>query len=107
MDRHLLLAILNVERNSKRPPTQAFAEEEGNARVASGGAQVVGHSVDLALFTESALRFHLTLSQLSTAKGLGLEYRPSYVDSDAVVELLNSRFGYWTIDSDHDSLYDD
>ena len=29
------------------------------------------------------------------------------VNSDAVVELLNSRFGYWTIDSDHDPLYDD
>ncbi|MFJ7297833.1 hypothetical protein [Streptomyces collinus] len=52
-------------------------------------------------FTEHALRSHLAVAAVSTARGFGLAIRPGRLDSQALLSVLGDRYGYWTDDIEH------
>ncbi|MGW8987810.1 hypothetical protein ACWGQ9_34820 [Streptomyces parvus] len=52
-------------------------------------------------FTEHALRSHLSVAAVSTARGLGLAIRPGPIDPQALLSVLGERYGYWTDDIEH------
>ncbi|MFM9736103.1 hypothetical protein ACKI2C_00490 [Streptomyces brasiliscabiei] len=52
-------------------------------------------------FTERALRSHLSVAAVSTARGFGLVIRPGSLDPQALLSVLGDRYGYWTDDTEH------
>jgi hypothetical protein len=102
LDRHILLAAVNLAQNRHHPtnPDMSFEEMREVGR-RHRDPEPTGQSIDPAEFTEEELRSNLQLSQASTANAHGLDYRVGRLDSEAVSRLLGERYGYWTIDVPH------
>jgi hypothetical protein len=105
LDRHILLAAVNLAHNRHNPVT---GDETADEMKAVGrrfrDPEPDGRSVSPTEFTEEALRMHLQLTQLATAATFDLEFRPARADPQAVDELLTKRYEYWVIDARHPDL---
>ncbi|MFF3459706.1 hypothetical protein ACFYXH_36505 [Streptomyces sp. NPDC002730] len=107
-DWHLLTAIANAAGNH-RAQQQGLRPSPGDspehrARILAA-MQAPEHPDDPPVpaqaFTEQALRSHLSVAAVSTARGLGLAIRPGALDPQALLSVLGDRYGYWTDDIEH------
>ncbi|MFI1928671.1 hypothetical protein [Streptomyces sp. NPDC020377] len=111
-DWHLLTAIANAAGNHRAQqqglhPSQDDSEER-RARILSV-MQAPGRPDDppapLGAFTERALRSHLSVAAVSTARTLGLVIRRRSFDSQALLSVLGDRYGYWADDVEHSDVF--
>ncbi|MFE5036969.1 hypothetical protein [Streptomyces sp. NPDC056683] len=107
-DWHLLTAIANAAGNHRAQqqglrPSPGDSPEHRARILAAMQAPERPHDppVPAQAFTEHALRSHLSVAAVSTARGLGLAIRPGRVDSQALLSVLGDRYGYWTDDIEH------
>ncbi|MET8631780.1 hypothetical protein [Streptomyces sp. NPDC004680] len=107
-DWHLLTAIANAVGNHRaqqqglRPSSGDSPEHRARILAAMQAAERPDDPpVPAEAFTEHALRSHLSVAALSTARGFGLAIRPGPLDPEALLSVLGERYGYWTDDIEH------
>ncbi|GGY71126.1 hypothetical protein GCM10010326_76660 [Streptomyces xanthochromogenes] len=107
-DWHLLTAIANAAGNHRaqqqglRPSPGDSPEHRARILAAMQAPERPDDPpVPAQPFTEHALRSHLSVAAVSTARGLGLAIRPGPLDSQALLSVLGDRYGYWTDDIEH------
>ncbi|MEU6320678.1 hypothetical protein [Streptomyces sp. NPDC047009] len=107
-DWHLLTAIANAVGNHRAQqqglhPSPGDTEEH-RARILAvmqAPERPEDPPVPAEAFTERALRTHLSVAAVSTARSLGLVIRHSFLDRQALLSVLGDRYGYWTDDIKH------
>ena len=105
-DWHLLMAIegirFNYLLNNNRELSRTFDKGNKKSLMEFRGRPEEENSpeVPLTYFTAEALRQSLTLTQMSTLKGLGLDVKQSTPNLKGIGHLLR-RFHYWDDDVDH------
>ncbi len=107
-DWHLLTAIANAVGNH-RAQQQGLRlspddSEEHRARILAAmqaPERPDDPPVPAEAFTERALRSHLSVAAVNTARGFGLAIRPGALDPQALLSVLGDRYGYWTDDIEH------
>jgi hypothetical protein len=106
-DWHLLTAIANaagnhrVQQQDLRPSLGDSPEHRARILAAMQAPELPDDlSVPAEAFTEQALRSHLSVAAVSTARGLGLAIRPGRLAPQALLSVLGDRYGYWTDDID-------
>ncbi|MET9104057.1 hypothetical protein [Streptomyces antibioticus] len=107
-DWHLLTAIANAVGNHRAQqqglhPSPDDSEEHRARLLAAMQAPERSDDppVPAEAFTERALRSHLSVAAVSTARGFGLVIRPGSLDTQALLSVLGDRYGYWTDDIEH------
>lgn len=105
-DWHLLTAIANAAGNHRaqqqdlRPSLGDSSEHRARILAAMQAPELPDDpSVPAEAFTEHALRSHLSVAAVSTARGLAI--RPGRLDPQALLSVLGDRYGYWTDDIEH------
>ncbi|MFG3476091.1 hypothetical protein ACGF3K_12585 [Streptomyces sp. NPDC047980] len=111
-DWHLLTAIANAVGNHRAQQQGLHASpgdpEEHRARILAAmqtPERPDDPPVPADAFTERALREHLSMAAVSTARGLGLVIRPGSLDPQALLSVLGDRYGYWTDDVVHSNVF--
>ncbi|SFL67342.1 hypothetical protein SAMN05192584_1249 [Streptomyces pini] len=111
-DWHLLTAIANAVGNHRIQQQGLHPSpddsEEHRARILAV-LQAPEHPDDPPVpaeaFTEHALRSHLSMAAVSTARGFGLVIRHGSLDPQALLSVLGDRYGYWT-DVEHPDVFE-
>ena len=62
--------------------------------------------VPLLEFSEEAIRAALSISLLSTLKGMGLELKTVTPNVEAIQHFFSKRLNYWDHDIEHDRIFD-
>jgi hypothetical protein len=105
LDRHLLLMIWNIAQNWHyvRPGMSPNEMREVGRRFRDPEPE--GAMVPLSEFTLERMKRQLATTQLSTARGLGLVFRPERLEESDIDRLLRVRYDYWITDVPHAAVF--
>ncbi|MEU9031507.1 hypothetical protein AB0D46_29125 [Streptomyces sp. NPDC048383] len=107
-DWHLLTAIANATGNHRAQLQGLYPSpgdsDEHRARIAAvmqAPERPSGSPVPVEAFSEHAMRTHLSVAAVSTARFYDLTIRRSPIAPEALLSVLGDRYGYWSDDVDH------
>ncbi|MEH3139558.1 MAG: hypothetical protein PGN37_05115 [Mycobacterium kyogaense] len=112
-DWHLLTAISNIavnwrarERGMNLTTTITPADIQRFEQIMESPESESDTEIPLEEFAVEEMRFHLSNAARATAQNWGLEVRRNPIAPSALLDVLGSRFNYWSDDVQHEPVFE-